>query len=529
MTRNPFSSWSRPRSAVAALSILSLGALSVGCTLVVPASRRTADFGGQDAPTADVPTPDVPLADVPGLDAPDAGAPDVPTDVPPDVPGLDAPCTLVFGYTDLDGDGYGAGAETSVCMESGATLEDENTDCDDSDRDVYPGAVDATCDGVNADCDAVLDPDETSANEACAWGRCVAVAAGGAECDLPGAIDAGWYHTCVALEQSGDLWCWGRNDDGEFGTTTPTSSDAPVALGVSVDDFCTTANATCFIAGGRVRCFGNVTPGFPAAFDVARADAAEITCGPNHFCVRSTDGAVRCAGLNAAAQCGVAASTARVDSLSLVTVPAATQITAGANFSCAVVSESVYCWGADDGILGRGTGTLVGGVDPTAAPVMASGARFAEVEAMNFATCARTISNAVLCWGYTPEEQVLGHTSPPDFVTSPAATAEVFSSLHGGAALHACGLRADGTVECWGTGYSGALGRADGEDASPDPAMPGRAIQAIDVAVASAGPAGHTCAIERDGRVACWGSNVYAQCGAPMSPTPITVAVEVIP
>jgi len=56
-------------------------------------------------------------------------------------------------YTDADADGYGEpGTATVTCTQPSGTVSD-NTDCDDSDSAVHPGADTITCDGVDNDCD----------------------------------------------------------------------------------------------------------------------------------------------------------------------------------------------------------------------------------------------------------------------------------------------------------------------------------------------------------------------------------------
>ena len=63
-------------------------------------------------------------------------------------------------YADADGDGYGdadGGVSETSC--DGATdLVTDNTDCDDSDPDAWPGA-DEVCDGADDDCDGDIDED----------------------------------------------------------------------------------------------------------------------------------------------------------------------------------------------------------------------------------------------------------------------------------------------------------------------------------------------------------------------------------
>lgn len=513
-----------------------------GCTLILPSSQRTADFdagsqdpgdapydatridGGVDASTGDAPALDAPDAnalDAPMLDAPTIDAPML------DAPMLDAPCTRVMGYLDGDRDGHGAGASMEGCAESGLVLDDDDTDCDDGDPTVHPGIVDTDCDGVDADCDRVADVDDARVNAACTWGVCAPLG-----CDLPVELEAGHYHTCTRLEQSGELFCWGRNDGGEFGPGSPAGpTSVPFDTGFTALDHCTTSNATCLITGTTIRCLGTVAAGFPADFVETAVGwtPVEIACGDDEFCVRGSDGSVRCAGSNTGGQSGSTPSGAPLTSLSLVSVPSASQITVGANHACALISGgAVACWGANDaGQLGRGTTTPA--TDPVGAVIDAS-IVFASVEAMNFATCARTTTGAVYCWGPTFEHQVLDRSAGASVLTPTVSTSSLFASLHGGPAVHACGLTSTGEIRCWGIGLSLALGRANASSSIPAAAMPGRSILASDLAVASAGALAHTCAIERDtGRVYCWGANDFGQCGGTISSTPLASAVEVLP
>jgi hypothetical protein len=69
-------------------------------------------------------------------------------------------------YADTDGDGYGDAASTDVeCSQPSGFVADD-TDCDDSAAGTYPGA-DEWCDGVDTDCDGILDEDD--ALDAATW------------------------------------------------------------------------------------------------------------------------------------------------------------------------------------------------------------------------------------------------------------------------------------------------------------------------------------------------------------------------
>ena len=68
-------------------------------------------------------------------------------------------------------------------------------------------------------------------------------------------------------------------------------------------------------------------------------------------------------------------------------------------------------------------------------------------------------------------------------------TSEVqFASVSAGY-FHTCGVRRDGSVECWGSDLSGQATPPSGEFASVS------------------GGGGHTCGVRRDGSAECWGDD----------------------
>src|SRR5688500_2710144 len=73
---------------------------------------------------------------------------------------------------------------------------------------------------------------------------------------------------------------------------------------------------------------------------------------------------------------------------------------------------------------------------------------------------------------------------------------------------HACALRADGEVWCWGRNDRGQLGDGTFVDRS----APAPVAGLNDAIALSAGPA-HTCVVHVSGAVGCWGTNADGERG----------------
>ena len=101
--------------------------------------------------------------------------------------------------------------------------------------------------------------------------------------------------------------------------------------------------------------------------------------------------------------------------------------------------------------------------------------------------------------------------APADLSDGPNAPANLCGDVAQVAAglLHACALKGDGTLWCWGANGFGQLGDATLDDkASPVPVT----ALGSDVVQVTAGD-DSTCALKRDGTVWCWGANHNGQLG----------------
>jgi hypothetical protein len=98
---------------------------------------------------------------------------------------------------DTDGDGYGDGdAAIRACEDPGGGYVENDLDCDDADRDVFPEAPEVCGDGVDSDCDGAdgLNRFSGDGDLGCAW----TVAAAGAERLVAGDLDGDGLDELVA-------------------------------------------------------------------------------------------------------------------------------------------------------------------------------------------------------------------------------------------------------------------------------------------------------------------------------------------
>lgn len=317
-------------------------------------------------------------------------------------------------------------------------------------------------------------------------------------------ISAGEMHTCAISEES-ELWCWGRNPNGELGigeTETEFLPPSPV-IDESGEPF---------------------------------TGVVQVSAGYFHTCAIKEDGSAWCWGSQLDGRLGIGPFGTQnvyhpervLHGDELEPLENVAQISTGLRITCArQVDGSAWCWGRQtDGILGNGesefgavnravrvlredTGEPLGGV--------------IDINAGQTGGCAVTGDGAVWCWG-TNEHGMVGDgtsTVRTRAVRVIESGSEEFIDDAESVAVyrHACAVRSGGSVWCWGEGESGELG--NGQEINRDMAVQATdhyteqpIVGAVDLDIGIEALSGsHSCIVDVEGQAWCWGSGQTGKLG----------------
>lgn len=185
------------------------------------------------------------------------------------------------------------------------------------------------------------------------------------------------------------------------------------------------------------------------------------------------------------------------------------QLAMGAQHGCAVEEGLVRCWGANArGELGRGSPSPF---ESRAAPVPLE-EKVAQLATADGASCARTVTGRVFCWGDNSATQLgrpePGFSASPLEVKVPVPVAKL--AIHSDYAL---ALGSDGRLFGWGNDSEGTLARGDDNPMTwPYPRPVVRVAFEHRFKDISAGQ-GHACGIDEHDVLWCWGRNTAHQLG----------------
>ncbi|MCA9684236.1 MAG: hypothetical protein KC457_18720, partial [Myxococcales bacterium] len=323
--------------------------------------------------------------------------------------------------------------------------------------------------------------------------------------------------TC-AVDKTGAVLCWGRNDKGQLGDASSDPSRPSAGPIADINDAVAVAagleQACAVRQNGAVVCWGSNDAGQlgrPKSAPLRRPspvpkidDAVDVTLGAEHGCALRRSGEVFCWGSDAEGQLGDGAGARGGKVANLADASA---LTSGRAHTCALRrSGSVVCWGSNiQGQIGNGAGAAQLKQPVQVPTAVAKLDDATEVAAGPEHGCARKRDGKAVCWGRNDAGQLGSGTSSSVWTSRvPVKDLTGLTALDIGP-VHACAASGQ-RISCWGDNGAGQGGFAG--PSSPTP----RQGLTLDVAALSLGK-DHSCARLRDGEVACWGSNEFGQLG----------------
>ncbi len=325
------------------------------------------------------------------------------------------------------------------------------------------------------------------------------------------AVATGGNWSCAILNDH-SVRCWGEGSLGQLGPQVAEHSAKPVPIdglgpveSLSMGGY----HACALLAKGAARCWGHngdgqlgdgtsekrpapVAPaGVPELLQIA---VSQSSVAP-HTCALDKTGSVWCWGGN---QSGAANPTekrpAAPTPAKIAGISGASQVASGDGASCAVVKGSVFCWGTMKGPVESSTRlakpTRIAGLD-----------KVVEIAMGSTTYCARLEDKSVTCWGRLrsgAERRTVAFGGPVQSIS--LAGSRLLAVLDAGwgmqtwteedqkparipvaqpvqlscAVYHCCALDRNRRAVCWGSNSSGQLGNPDlglgGETDTPTPA-----------------------------------------------------------
>ncbi|MEC9071961.1 MAG: hypothetical protein VX938_06250, partial [Myxococcota bacterium] len=212
-----------------------------------------------------------------------------------------------------------------------------------------------------------------------------------------------------------------------------------------------------------------------------------VASGTSHACGLQTDGGVMCWGENDQGQ-----SDDQDGPFSMVS--------AGGTHTCALQTNGdIFCWGDNgQGQVGDDAEANNFGVDPGFTSVTAG--PFVDVAAGAYHSCGMKADGSVTCWGYNDDTQL----DVPG--TLPEEDPVVFTDIAAGD-RHNCGIVDDGSILCWG---SNSFSKVDGHTNIGGGATPYIGPFA-DLSIGSE----HSCGLMEDKSILCWGKDTSGESSPP--------------
>ncbi len=324
-------------------------------------------------------------------------------------------------------------------------------------------------------------------------------------------------HACVLLT-TGNVRCWGRNDQKQLGNSTnPGDNLTPVdVVGLSgVTQITAGALFTCaVVTTGAVKCWGfnlvnqlgYIGAGTYTPTTVAGLPpVAKLAAGSGHTCALLVNATVMCWGYASIGQLGNVPVNGGATPVAVMNLTGVVDIAAGGDHTCALMASGIVnCWGRGlDGELGN----TANGFNNSMTPLAVTGAAgVTHIGVGRYHSCM-ALASSVRCFGRNDFSQLGDSTivNSPTPVTVPGLTGTVGFGLGG---KHSCALLADGTVKCWGSNGTGQLG-----DGTYNDSLTPKTVGGLSTVSKISASWFNNCAVLLDNSVKCWGSNNRGQIG----------------
>ncbi|TNE89456.1 MAG: hypothetical protein EP330_11205 [Deltaproteobacteria bacterium] len=364
-------------------------------------------------------------------------------------------------------------------------------------------ADEATCDGLDNDCDGTADTDIAGTPLA---DKQDGVCAGTYKaCDGTGFVEPD-YGALIAEYEADESLCDGLDNDCDGSEDEMVPADAPLAD--NQQGVCQGAQKVCAGAAGYQN---------PDYTLIADYESPEETCdGLDNDCDGTADTVFTLDESTARLECWGAYIRSLPEKIAdgpFRSAHTARAYNSGSGVSCAIdTSDQLFCWG-DNWWGSLGDGTLVS----RRALGQVPGA-WDHVDLDYRGICGIQTDATLWCWG-----QELG----PNSTVHPAPV-QVGAGTWKKVVLdneHACAIASDDTLWCWGRDLNRQLGLPTAGDESA-PVQVGTDTW-TDVAVGE----GHSCGLRTSGDISCWGKNNFGQVGVDRSVDsgPITTQTAIAP
>ncbi len=314
---------------------------------------------------------------------------------------------------------------------------------------------------------------------------------------------------------------------------------------------------TCMTVGTEVVCWGlndsgqlgngNFDTQLVPNYVLNLTNVVDLTAGSLHTCALTDAGEVWCWGENTSGQLGDATNLNSNQPVLVKGLPSqVTDFTAGNDFTCAqLANDEIWCWG-DNGVGQLNDGTNVDKNTPVKSllvgklSLISGGQTELASEKTGDVSTWKAEKFSLIKDVILPQDISANRFAPGGCVSTLSGTVKCWQDdlstkqvegvnsaiLVGTGFEHSCTINEDLTVSCWGTNLFGQLGNGTKKSSEVAEVVPGLAtIQ--DLALGEF----HTCVLAGDGLSAyCWGNNTEGQLGNNSmvdSSSPVKVAAPI--